>query len=387
LQSTALRSAANAIVITDCEGRIVWTNPAFTRLTGYTEAEAIGQYPRVLKSGRQDRPFYEEMWNTVLAGKTWRGELINRRKDGSLYTEDMTITPVLDDAGNVTNFVAIKQDISEQKAAETQRIRSMALESERNHLRDAVKAHERVLGVVGHELRTPLAGIRAMSEFLLLDDVRESEEFDVFVRSINDELARMANLVNDLVEVSRLNSGTANWNWGEVNVHEVCHEALDGVRTLVDHARVRLSLQVDPPHLMMSGDAGGIRRLLVNLLSNAHKNTSQGSISLRARRIERGGRSWLELTITDTGSGMTPEVAKRLGEAFALNSGVVGESHVKGSGLGLAICKGIAAAHGGTIHVATTEGEGTTLTVRLRMDLDQPEVVGQAAEIVAEVRS
>ncbi|MBI4770135.1 MAG: PAS domain S-box protein, partial [Chloroflexi bacterium] len=118
LQVTALEAAANAIVITDREGTIQWVNPAWVALTGYTPEEAIGQNPRILKSGRQDETFYRELWETILAGKVWRSELVNRRKDGSLYTEEETITPLVDSSGRVTHFIAIKQDITERKEAE-----------------------------------------------------------------------------------------------------------------------------------------------------------------------------------------------------------------------------------------------------------------------------
>jgi PAS domain S-box-containing protein len=118
LQAVALASAANAIAITDRKGRISWVNPAFTRLTGYTAAEAIGQTPRLLKSGKQDQAFYQKLWETILGGQVWQSEVVNRRKDGSLYTEEQTITPVRDERGEITHFIAIHQDLTERKRAE-----------------------------------------------------------------------------------------------------------------------------------------------------------------------------------------------------------------------------------------------------------------------------
>jgi PAS domain S-box-containing protein len=118
LQIAALNSAANSIVITDQDGTIQWVNAAFTKLTGYAAAEAIGQNPRVLKSGEHDNQFYQDMWCTVLSGAAWRGEVINRRKDGSRYVEEMTITPVRSREGAISHFVAVKEDISERKQAE-----------------------------------------------------------------------------------------------------------------------------------------------------------------------------------------------------------------------------------------------------------------------------
>jgi len=385
LQGTALESAANAIVITDRRGQACWVNPAFAALTGYSLQEVCGQNLRLLKSGRHDQAFYGDMWNTILAGEVWHGELINRRKDGTLFTEEMTITPVRDEKNEITHFVAIKQDITERKRAEEERIRLIRIEQERNGLQEAVRSLERVLGVVGHELRTPLAGIRATAEYLLTEDARESGEWDLFIRGINDEIIRMTGMVNDLLEVARLNSGTVRWNWSQWTLMGVCDEALDAIRPLVDHSRVRLSVTVDPPDLTMNGDAAAVRRLLVNLLNNAYKSTPEGEIHLRAASQPRDDGVCVQLQVGDTGEGMPAEVAERLGVAFALNSGVVGESYVRGSGLGLAICRGIVAAHGGRISVQTAPGKGTTVTVLLRADLIEPWPVDEAANIVCTV--
>ncbi|MDR3688536.1 MAG: PAS domain S-box protein [Fimbriimonas sp.] len=120
LQSAALNSAVNAIVITDASGVIQWANPAFTRLTGYSQGEAIGRNPRLLKSGKQDEAFYRDLWATIAQGKVWQGELINRRKDGSEYFEEMTITPVPDEYGPITHYIAVKADVTDRRRIQTQ---------------------------------------------------------------------------------------------------------------------------------------------------------------------------------------------------------------------------------------------------------------------------
>ena len=126
LQAAALEAAANPIVITTRDGIIIWVNAAFEQLSGYGRAEALGQTTRLLKSDEQPASIYKEMWDTILSGQRWRGELINRRKDGSLYPEEMTITPVTNSAGEITHFIAIKLDITERKRAEKQ-IRHLAM--------------------------------------------------------------------------------------------------------------------------------------------------------------------------------------------------------------------------------------------------------------------
>ena len=120
LQVAALEAAANGILITDRDGRITWANPAFSTMTGYTLPEIVGQTPKILKSSRQDAEFYRRLWNTILSGEVWRGEIVNRRKDGSLYAEEQTITPVTDAEGRVSHFVSIKQDVTQRKEAEGQ---------------------------------------------------------------------------------------------------------------------------------------------------------------------------------------------------------------------------------------------------------------------------
>ena len=118
LQSTALKAAANSVVITDIKGIIQWVNPAFTKLTGYEPNELVGKSTRILNSGKQGKEFYRNLWNTILAGKTWKGEITNKRKDGTLYQEEQYISPVTDKSGKVTNFIAIKQDITQRKQIE-----------------------------------------------------------------------------------------------------------------------------------------------------------------------------------------------------------------------------------------------------------------------------
>ena len=139
LQGRALEAAANAMVITDSKGVIEWVNPAFTAYTGYSAAEAIGKNARLLKSGKNDAKFYQNLWQTVIAGKVWHGELINRRKDGTLYDEDMTITPMRDINGEIAHFIAIKQDITKRKEAEEQLLlKTTFLEAQVNSSLDGI---------------------------------------------------------------------------------------------------------------------------------------------------------------------------------------------------------------------------------------------------------
>jgi diguanylate cyclase (GGDEF)-like protein/PAS domain S-box-containing protein len=146
LQSAALEAAANAIAITDKNGTIQWVNPAWVKLTGYSKEESIGQNARLIKSEKHDASFYKAMWDTILAGKVWRGELVNRRKNGSLYYEEETITPVLDERGDVKNFIAIKLDVTERKQTEAN-LQHMA----RTDALTGVNNRRYLLELAGHE--------------------------------------------------------------------------------------------------------------------------------------------------------------------------------------------------------------------------------------------
>ena len=265
--------------------------------------------------------------------------------------------------------------------------RQMSVAQERDTLREAVSSMERVLGVVSHELRTPLAGARAMTEFLLQHDAREAKELNEFLHSIHREVVNMANTVNDLLEVARMNNGAVQWTWSQFAVADACGSALQAIEPLVDREEVGLSLEVTPSTLTMHGDAGAIRRLLINLLSNAQQHTHSGSIRVRAHTVMKDGMDWVHLEVSDSGEGIAPHTAEQLGVAFAVNSGALGDRHIRGSGLGLSICRGIVAAHGGEIHVRSKEGVGTTVSALLRADLRCAAATDNLAAILTEAVS
>jgi diguanylate cyclase (GGDEF)-like protein/PAS domain S-box-containing protein len=171
LQGVALDAAANAIVITNAAGVIQWVNPAFTRLTGWSSSEAIGQTPRLLRSGMHTTAFYRQLWTTLLGGQVWRGEMFNRRKDGEIYVEEQTVTPVRDERGTITHFVAIKQDVTQRKRQE-QEIRHLAL----------------------HDTLTQLPNRRAFDTTLdrVMWDAREGNSAAMLIADVDD-----FNLVND----------------------------------------------------------------------------------------------------------------------------------------------------------------------------------------------
>ena len=169
LQSAALECVGNGVVITDTSGTIQWVNPEFTRLTGYSLEEAVGKNSRILKSGRQDQAVYKNLWETILSGRAWAGELTNLRKDGQLYIEEMTISPVRSVTGEIANFVAIKRDISERKRIEAELVKAKELAEVAN------RAKSEFLANMSHEIRTPMNGVIGMTELALDTDLTEEQ--------------------------------------------------------------------------------------------------------------------------------------------------------------------------------------------------------------------
>ena len=167
IQVTALSAAANGILIINRNGQIEWSNPAATQLTGYSAAELLGQNPRMLKSGVHSDDYYRKLWDTILAGRVWQGETVNRRKDGSLYTELQTITPVRDERGEITHFIAIKQDISSEKQAQSE------LEEKNRELLAASQAEQREHKLAESLFQAALAADSSLDLQEVLDRILE----------------------------------------------------------------------------------------------------------------------------------------------------------------------------------------------------------------------
>ncbi len=191
LQSKALEAASNGIVITDVAGKIVWVNQAFTEMTGYSYAEAVGQNPRILKSGEQSVKMYEELWKTILAGDSWTGELINRRKDGTLYFEKQTITPVKNGEGEIIHFIAIKEDVSSQKKMEAQFRQAQKME-----------AVGQLAGGVAHDFNNLLTIILGQSEMMLMQ-MEPDNPVALKIKDILEAGRRAASLTRQLLAFSR----------------------------------------------------------------------------------------------------------------------------------------------------------------------------------------
>ena len=355
VQGAALSAAVNAIVITDRAGKIIWANPAFTAMTGYELSEAQGQTLRLLQSDQHPEEFYASLTAAFRNGTVWSGEIVNRRKDGRLYTDATTITPVRNGAGEVTHFIEIKQDITEQRALQQQYLQAQKMESV-----------GRLAAGIAHDFTYQLQGILGFSDLqrrsMAEDDVRRAD-----VDEIRKAAYSAANLTRQLMIFGRRQNL-------EMQVLDVNRVITEGHKM---HARlfgedINFALELAPELARVKADPGQLDQMLMNLLINARDAMPKGgrvtistyNATLDARDVGqwpdvRPGR-FVVLAVSDTGTGIAPDVIEHIFEPFFTTKA----KHL-GTGLGLATVYGLARQHGGWIHVYSQVGEGSTFKLYL----------------------
>ena len=340
-----LTSVGDAVLVAAADGTIEYVNPAWERMTGYTAAEALGNTPRIHKSGEQSDKIYADLWRTILAGETWHGEMINRRKDGSHYDAALTVTPIIDATGTVINFVGVQYDISALK--ELDRLKSQFVSD------------------VSHELRTPLTNILLYLDLLAATDDRQKTAR--YLATLARESDRLAHLVDDLLSLSRLESGSTPFEPAPVNMNRLLG-SLAGDRLSLARSQgveIKLNCQKRVPSAM--GDERLLAQVFTNLFTNAmHYTQAGGTITLGTRLDHRDGVDWLVASVEDTGLGIPldeqPMIFRRFFRGLASET-----TGAPGTGLGLAICKQIVDRHGGRITVESegVPGRGTRFTLWL----------------------
>ncbi|MBK8859061.1 MAG: response regulator [Opitutaceae bacterium] len=367
LQSAALASAVNSVVITNAAGDIVWVNPAFCRITGYESSEVIGRNPRILKSGAHAPEFYAGMWQAIAAGQSWQGELVNRRKDGSLLNESVSITPVKDEGGRVTHFVAIKQDITALKQSLGELSATHAVLAEKNRALDAalvearaaVEAKATFLATMSHEIRTPMNGVIGMASLLRETAPLTGEQAD-YIDTIRSSGETLLTLINDVLDFSKIESGNMELEQIPFDLRQCIEETLEMLAPRAREKRLDLAAEIEstvPPAII--GDAVRLRQVITNLVGNAVKFTEKGEVVIGVRATPApGGFQRLFFRVRDTGIGIPPEKLRRLFKSFTQ----VDSSTTRvygGSGLGLAISQRLVGLMGGTIEVESEPGRGS----------------------------
>ncbi|MBT3234222.1 MAG: response regulator [Calditrichaeota bacterium] len=351
--SKAIEFSPVSVVITDPNGKIEYVNPYFCEVTGYSQDEAIGQNPKVLKSGRQSKEFYKMLWDTILSGEIWRGNFHNKKKSGESYWEQASITPITNDAGKVTHLVAVKEDITEK------RLINKELRAAKETAEAATKAKSDFLANMSHEIRTPMNAILGMAHLAQKTELTP-KQLD-YLKKIDISAQSLLGIINDILDFSKIEAG-------KLDIEEIefdLMEKLDSVASMVTvKAQEKESLQVlfrvDPeiPDFLV-GDPLRLGQIIINLGNNAVKFTEKGEIVLNAQLIERDDEKVsLRFSVKDTGIGLTEEQAGKLFQAFAQADASTTRKY-GGTGLGLNISKRLVNMMGGDIWVESEYGKGS----------------------------
>ena len=356
--SQAVEQSPVTIIITNTSGDIEYVNPKFTETTGYTFEEIAGQNPRVLKSGHTSQNEYKELWQTLSAGNEWRGEFHNVTKNGALYWESASISPILSAQGKITHYIAIKEDITERKKAEEELILAKEKAEESDRLKLAFLAN------MSHEIRTPMNGILGFTELLKSPNL-STEEQQEYVGIIEKSGIRMLNIINDIISISKVESGQVEVVFSETNINEQIEYLHTFFKPEAKQKGIQLFIKnaLPPEKAVINTDCEKVYAILTNLVKNAIKFTDSGSIEFGY--LKKG--NYLEFFVKDTGLGISDSQQKIVFERFRQANDSISRSH-EGSGLGLAISKAYVEMLGGKIWVESREGKGSSFYFTIPFD-------------------
>jgi len=357
--SMAVEQTEGVIFITDANATFTYVNSAFERIYGYSSREVLGKTPRILKSGKVQPETYRVFWETILSGKSYHGEFLNKTRSGKLVPMKVTVSPIMNRHQEVIGFIAVQEDISELKHAEEELKRyAMDLESAKQALEDhayklsltineleiarqkaeeANRAKSEFVANMSHEIRTPMNGIIGMTE-LALDTDLTAEQRD-YLEAVKTSAHSLLRIINDILDFSKIEAGKLELEQIDFRLHASIVEIMKSQSVRANQKNVELLYYIGkdvPDHLR--GDPVRLRQILLNLLSNAIKFTSKGEILLYIGLEKKIDDTTLELHIAvrDTGVGIPPEKQAVIFEAFA-QADTSTTRKFGGTGLGLAI--------------------------------------------------
>ncbi|MCA0448078.1 MAG: ABC transporter substrate-binding protein [Bacteroidetes bacterium] len=349
--SLAIEQSPVTTVITDLKGNIEFANPKFTETTGYSIDEAIGQNSRIFKSGNKSQADYKSLWETILSGKNWQGVFQNRRKNGELYWESAIISPVKDENGTISHFLAVKEDITERIKAETE----ISLKNEELQKLNAEK--DKFFSIISHDLRNPFNGFLGLTHLLAKELPHlTTEEIQDYAVSLNQSAVTLYKLLEDLLEWARMQQGLIPFSPDIHQVSPLIGKSLVSIREAATLKKIGITVSV-AENLTVYADENSLLTILRNLISNAVKFTPTGG-SVTVSATEHPQKE-IEFCVTDSGIGMSQDLTDNL---FSLTAkpGRKGTDGEASTGLGLLLCKEFVEKHGGTIRVTSEPEKGSS---------------------------
>jgi PAS domain S-box-containing protein len=378
--SRAVDQSPVSVAITDLRGNIEYVNSAYLKVTGYQMDELIGKSSNILKSGHTKDEEYKDLWKAILNGKEWKGEFLNKRKNGELFWEDASISPIKDQDQTITHFLGIKQDISNRKRLENEVIYAKEKAEEADNLKTAFLAN------MSHEIRTPMNAIMGFSN-LLLDESMSQEDRLEYIDLINSNSRNLLKLIDDIFDIARIEAGqlkvsTSNFNF--TNTLQEIHSSFKQftIKKAGDKINLELALPEIEHHGFIHSDPLRLKQILSNLVANALKYTEQGSVKLGYNIISANAsannRPLLQFFVKDTGIGIPQNKMTVIFDRFRQAD----DSHTReygGTGLGLAISKNIAQLLGGNLRAVSSVGKGSVFYLTIPLEegkvtpIDRPE--------------
>jgi PAS domain S-box-containing protein len=353
------------VAITDPKGKITYVNDKFCSISKYTREELLGQDHRLVNSGFHPKEFIRTMWQTISGGGVWKGEIRNRAKDGSTYWVDTTIVPYLGEDGSPLRYIAIRADITERKRFEhSLQETNSKLDAARALAEHANASKTNFLSNMSHELRTPLNAILGMSETLLEQISGPLTPRQVkSVTTIATSGKHLLSLINDILDVSKIESGNVVLNLETVNLPEFCESCLLFVRTQAMQKGIDVAFELAGGDAPICADPRRLKQILVNLLTNAVKFTPQGGrIGLTVDVLPAD--DVVRFTVWDTGIGIAPEDEPKLFRPFTQIDSSLSRGQ-EGTGLGLVLVAKLAELHGGSVALESEAGRGSRFKVTL----------------------
>lgn len=349
LLSRSVEQSPVSIVVTDNNGVIEYVNSAFTKTTGYTFADVKGKKPNIFKSGKHSQSVYKDLWRTILKGDEWKGELINKNKNGDLYWEDISISPVFNANNEITHFVSVREDVSEKKKMIHDLVAAKEKAEESDRLKSAFLAN------MSHEIRTPMNGIMGFTE-LLKEPHLKGKDKKKYIKIIQKSGHRMLNTINDLIEISKIETGALETSFSNVNVNELIDYQYHFFKPETEKKKIDFSFQkgLSNEDAFIQTDQEKLNGILMNLLKNAVKYTHKGSVEFG---YNLSGKM-IEFFVQDTGIGIEKDKHDAIFDRF-VQADLSHSKPYEGAGLGLSIAKAYAELLGGKIQVESEPGKGS----------------------------
>ncbi len=352
--SRAVEQSSNSIIITDRTGNIEYVNPWFTKLTGYTFDEVKGKNPRILKSGYSEADVYKSLWDTIISGKTWRGEFHNLKKNGEFYWESTSISPIVNTEGEITHFIAIKEDITEKKLIHEELIKSKEKAEESNRLKSEFLAQ------MSHEIRSPLNVILSYNSYLKeeLENKIEGELNTVFP-AIDSAGKRLLRTIELILNMAAAQSGSLDLSLTMVDLALILKGLVKEFEYTAKTKGLVLNLILKSQEAKIFTDEYIVSEIFQNLIHNAIKYTQSGKVEVI---LYVNDNKKLCVDVADTGIGISKNYLPFLFQTFTQEDAGYSRKF-EGNGLGLALVKKYIEILDEKIEVKTKQGKGSVFTV------------------------